>query len=137
MTEPLERPVPLFPEPDTEPFWTATRLQELRYQRCDNCGRIVFYPRGRCPHCGSDRLRWLTSGGRGTIYTFTVIRRHSHPFFRARTPYVLAYVDLDEGFRILTEVAADPDRVAIGQRVTLCWEDHETISVPMFRPDSG
>ena len=58
MTEPLERPVPLLPEPDTEPFWTATRLQELRYQRCDNCGRIVFYPRDRelaRPHKHEDK----------------------------------------------------------------------------------
>ena len=127
------RPLPL-PDPDTDPFWAATRERRLTYQRCGRCDRVVFYPRRHCSHCGSTDLRWHTSAGRGVIYTFTVIRRQDHPFFRSRLPYVLAYVDLDEGFRILAEVVADPESVRIGQPVTVEWEDHEQLRIPIFRP---
>jgi hypothetical protein len=73
------------------------------------------------------------SAGFGTVYTYTVVRQHGHPFFRARAPYVVAYVDLDEGFRMLAEVVGDPDTVQIGQRVAVDWEDHDEVSVPVFR----
>jgi uncharacterized OB-fold protein len=81
--------------------------------------------------------RWRESAGTGTIYTFTVIRQHGHPYFRSRTPYVVAFVDLDEGFRVLTEIAADPASVRIGQRVAVAWEDHDEVSVPVFRVVDG
>jgi uncharacterized OB-fold protein len=74
------------------------------------------------------------SAGRGTIYTYTVVRQHGHPFFRAHAPYVVAYVDLDEGFRILAEVATEPGTVHVGQRVEVTWEDHDEVAVPLFRP---
>ena len=31
-----KRPLPIFPEPDTEPFWEATKRHELRYQACND-----------------------------------------------------------------------------------------------------
>lgn len=132
------RPQPEFPEPDTEPFWEATRDGRLTYQVCRRCGGIVFYPRGHCTHCTSLELDLRTSGGRGTIYTFTVIRQHGHPFFRGRVPYVVAFIDLDEGFRMLAEVAApDPGQVAIGRRVEVGWEDGGDVRIPIFalRPE--
>jgi uncharacterized OB-fold protein len=133
MSQEAGRPLPVFPDADTEPFWAATRRHELTYQRCDRCGRVVFYPRAHCPHCGSLALTVHISAGRGSVYTYTVIRRQTHPFFRARAPYVLAYIDLAEGFRMLAEVAASPAEMAIGQPVSVGWEDHELLSVPVFR----
>lgn len=127
------RPQPEFPEPDTGPFWEATREGRLTYQVCRRCGGIVFYPRGHCTHCTSLELDLRTSEGRGTIYTFTVIRQHGHPFFRGRVPYVVAFVDLDEGFRMLAEVAApDPDQVAIGRRVEVGWDEGGDVRIPIF-----
>jgi uncharacterized OB-fold protein len=46
---------------------------------------------------------------------------------------VVGFIDLDEGFRMLAEIAADPAAVQIGQRVAVDWEDHEDLSVPIFR----
>ena len=54
------------------------------------------------------------------------------PFFRGKAPYAVAYVDLDEGPRFLTNVVGvdDPGAdVHIGQRVQLHWEEHEELSV--------
>jgi uncharacterized protein len=130
-----ERPLPLFPEPDTEPFWTATADHRLTYQVCMDCGQVVFHPRRHCTGCLRSDLGWRDSAGRGTVYTFTVIRQSGQPFFRERIPYVVGMIDLDEGFRMLAEIEADPGAVHVNQRVTVGWEDHPGLSVPIFRPD--
>ena len=60
-----------------------------------------------------------------------------HPFFGNKTPYVVALIDLDEGFRMMSNVVglADPEReLKVGQRVRVEWEDHEALSLPVFRP---
>jgi uncharacterized OB-fold protein len=131
------RPQPSFPEPDTEPFWEATRRHELCYQVCDDCAGVVFFPRRHCPHCMSMRLSWRTSAGEGTVYTCTVIRQIGLPAFRERAPYAVAWIDLDEGFRIISNVVGvdDPATVSIGQRVRLTWEDQpDGIALPLFTP---
>jgi len=132
-----QRPLPAFPEPDTEPFWAATSDHRLTYQVCLACGQVVFHPRRHCPGCLDANLEWRESAGRGRVYTFTVIRQHGHPFFRARTPYVVGLIDLTEGFRMLAEIAASPDAVRVGQSVNVEWEDHGQLSIPVFHPAEG
>jgi len=133
------RPLPRFPEPDTEPFWQATKEHRLTYATCDECGKVVFFPRRHCPNCGSSRQTWHDSQGAGTIYSYSVIRQNRHPAFKDLGAYAIAYVDLDEGFRILSNIVgvADPTKdIKIGQRVRLRWEDQEggEVSLPMFAP---
>jgi uncharacterized protein len=130
-----QRPLPAFPEPDTEPFWAATAGHRLTYQACRQCGQVVFYPRRHCTGCTSGDLEWLDSAGRGTVYSFTVIRQNGQPFFRARIPYIVGLIDLDEGFRMVAEIEAAPHEVRVNQRVAVSWEDHPGLSIPVFRPD--
>lgn len=132
------RPLPHFPEPDTEPFWTATAGHRLTYQVCGQCGQVVFYPRRHCTGCvpgAGGALELRDSAGRGTVYSFTVIRQNPHPFFSARLPYVVGLIDLDEGFRMVAEIDAPPEAVHVDQRVSVTWEDHPGLSVPLFAPD--
>ena len=131
------RPLPRFPEPDTQAFWEATKSHELIYQVCNACAGVVFYPRSHCTHCTSLDLAWRKSQGQGTIYTFSVVRRSQHPGFKDLVPYAVAWVDLDEKFRLLTNIVEvrEPEReLRIGQRVTLKWLDFESVSLPAFRP---
>jgi uncharacterized OB-fold protein len=131
------RPLPTLHEADTRPFWEATKSHELRYQRCADCGTIVFYARQHCTSCLGHSLEWETSAGEGTVYTYSVVRQSYHPFFRSRSPYAVAWIDLDEGFRMMSNVVGvdDPTTgVQIGQRVRVEWEDHEEVSIPLFRP---
>ncbi|MDE0207707.1 MAG: Zn-ribbon domain-containing OB-fold protein [Candidatus Tectomicrobia bacterium] len=133
------RPQPRFPEPDTQPFWDATKRRELTYQTCDRCGAVVFYPRRHCPECGSTDTTWNVSRGEGTVYTFSVIMQSRHPAFADLGPYAVAYVDLDEGFRIMSNIVGveDPVRdVRCGMRVRLRWEDQgsDEVALPMFEP---
>ncbi|MEV7005099.1 OB-fold domain-containing protein [Streptosporangium sp. NPDC051022] len=129
----LERPIPDLATSDQNEYWRATADRRLLHRRCSACSAPLPLVRRHCHHCGSRELGWRESAGRGTVYTYTVIRRHPHPYFRGRTPYVLAYVDLDEGPRMLAEIEADPGSVTIGHRVELAWAEAGEINVPIFR----
>ena len=132
----VSRPLPnLEADPDTRAFWQATQSRALKYQQCENCRTIVFYPRAHCTGCVDGALQWHTSSGRGHVYTYSVIRQSYHPFFRTQVPYIVAWVDLEEGPRILCNITGveDPDLQLIGQPVEVRWEAHENLEVPLFR----
>jgi uncharacterized OB-fold protein len=136
MSEPT-RPLPDPDEHDTGDFWRATADGELRYQQCEGCGTIVFPPRRHCTGCVDGTLAWRVASGRGTVYSFSVVRQSYHPFFRGKVPYVVAWIDLEEGPRLLSNVVdvADPAQdVRIGMAVELTWEVHEAVRIPLFRP---
>jgi uncharacterized OB-fold protein len=133
----LTRPLPNLKEYDTGKFWEGTKQGELRYQKCDDCETIVFYPRRHCTGCLGNNLSWHTASGKGTVYSYSVVRQSYHPFFRQQIPYAVAWVDLDEGPRLLTNIVGvdDPlNDVSIGQRVEVEWEEHEELSIPLFKP---
>lgn len=134
--KPVTRPLPRLHEPDTAPFWRATKSGEFTYQQCDGCGTVVWHPRAHCTGCLDGKLAWKTSAGLGEIYSYSIIRQSYHPFFRNKVPYVVAYVDLDEGPRFLTNMTGieDPDaEVRVGQRVRLVWEEHDELSIPLVQ----
>ena len=107
--KPITRPLPRADEPDTAPFWAGTKVKEFRYQACRNCGTVVWHPRAHCTGCLDGDLEWRVSKGRGAVYSFSVVRQSYHPFFRGQVPYAVAYVDLDEGPRFLTNVVGVDD----------------------------
>ena len=131
------RPLPRLDEADTGDFWRKTRDKVLAYQHCEDCGANVFYPRRHCTGCLGSNLTWQASAGEGTIYTFSVVRQSYHPFFRTLVPYAVAWIDLDEGVRILSNITGVTDpgaELAIGQRVRVTWEEHEELCIPLFQP---
>ena len=133
------RPQPRFPEPHTEPFWEGAQQGELRYQRCNDCPTVVFYPRHHCPDCGSNNLDWHTSSGEGTVYTFSVVMQNRMPGFIDLGAYSVAYIDLDEGFRMMSSVVGVDNPVEdihIGQRVRVEFEEQDEgeYPIPVFRP---
>lgn len=138
MTSPM-RPQPRFPEPDTEAFWDATKRHELTFQRCNSCGETIFYPRRHCTNCGSTDTSSQVSKGEGVVYTFSVVVQNRHPAFKDLGAYAVGYVDLDEGFRLMTNIVGilDPIRdIECGMRVRVRWEDQGEgqVSLPMFEP---
>jgi len=134
------RPQPGFPEPDTKHYWEGAKAGELRYQTCDDCdGRVNFTPSAHCQACGGSNLTWNVSKGDGTVYTFSVVMQNRIPGFQELGAYAVAYVDLDEGFRMLTNVVVDGDPtqlVSVGQRVKVDFEQQDSgeYPVPIFRP---
>jgi uncharacterized OB-fold protein len=55
---------------------------------------------------------------------------------RADPNYVIAYVTLEEGVSMMTNIVdCDPDTVSIGQKVELAFQDTEDgQKVPVFKP---
>ena len=133
------RPQPQFPEPNTASYWDGVKAGELRYQTCDDCNNIVFYPRQHCPKCLSASLSWQVSKGEGTVYTYSVVRQNRVPAFIELGAYSVAYIDLDEGFRMFSSVIGVDHPVTgihIGQRVKVEFEpqDEGEYPIPVFRP---
>ena len=130
------RPLPNLRDLDTQAFWQATKEKRLTYQQCADCGAVVFYPRRHCTGCMSRNLAWKESAGQGTVYTYSIVRQSYHPFFRSMAPYAVAWIDLDEGPRLVSNVVGveDPASVRIGMRVKVRWEEHEKLCVPLFEP---
>ncbi len=131
-----KRPLPSAKEHDTQAFWAATRNGEFKYQQCKACHTVIFYPRSvTAPGVPMVNSSGNSLSGNGTVYSFSVVRQSYHPFFRNQVPYVVAWIDMDEGPRILSNIvglAASDKEVSIGQRVTIEWEEHEALSIPLF-----
>jgi uncharacterized OB-fold protein len=137
VTDEVPKPRPE-PTPVSQPFWDALRDERVEVQRCDACGRWVYYPRARCPSCLSDRLTWTAVDGLGTVYTFTVAEQATAPPFADEVPQLLAVVELTEGVRLSTTlVDVDPAAIAVGMAVTPVF-DHgdDGITLLRFRPQS-
>ena len=133
------RPQPRFPEPNTAAYWEGVQERALRYQQCNACEEVVFTPRLHCTSCGSGDLEWKTSSGEGTVYTYSVVRQNRNPRFADLGAYAVAYVDLDEGFRIFTNVVGvdDPTQdIACGMRVRVAFEEQDDggYPIPVFEP---
>lgn len=126
-----ERKIPApFVNPENKPFWDAAAEGRLLIKRCRSCGQPHYYPRALCPFCFSDDTEWMEAKGTGEIYTYSVMRRG------APVPYALAYVTLDEGISMLTNIVdCDLDALAIGQRVRVIFKpSEEGAPVPVFTP---
>lgn len=115
--------------PETRPFWEAAAEGRLLLKACRACGRAHWYPKVVCPFCHSDDLEWREASGRGTIYTYSVMRR-------VEVPYVLAYVTLEEGPTLMTNIVdCDVDSVRIGQSVQVRFRQApQGRTVPVFAP---
>jgi uncharacterized OB-fold protein len=121
--------------PETREFWAATADGRLLLKRCLDCGTVIWYPRTICPECASLRTEWMEAAGRGRIYSYTVNHR-GEGAYQGSPPFVLAYVELDEGPRMMTNiVGADPAELAVGLPVEVVFHDTgDGSALPRFRP---
>jgi len=105
-------------------------------QRCQACHRTIFYPRISCPFCASERLEWIESSGKGTVYTFSVVRNNPPSAFARDVPFVIAIVRLEEGVQMMTNiVGCDPEDVYCDMPVQVTFEKlNEEFTLPKFKP---
>ena len=68
-----------------------------------SCGEFQFYPRSLCASCAGE-TEWVEASGRGTLYTYTVIRQNRAEAFAALSPYAVGIVELDEGVRMMSNI---------------------------------
>lgn len=105
------------PVPDPRPQ-IAADLDEPRVAGwvCTQCGNPLALPAPWCPLCRG-ALATATWGPSGTVWSSTVLRV---PLPGRTPPQILAYVDLDDGPRVLGHLSGDPaERLTAGARVEL------------------
>jgi len=124
---------------ETQPFWDGTAEGRIDLAQCDSCGFIPWYPRAICPDCQGTAMTWKTMAGTGTVYSFSVTRAGGGRAWKEHLPFVVAYVELDEGPIMMTNVVdCDPDSVTVGMAVTAVFDDTgEGTSIIRFKPSEG
>ncbi|MBP0494874.1 Zn-ribbon domain-containing OB-fold protein [Pararoseomonas indoligenes] len=130
MSDSIAQRVPPSPTPDpsTRPFWEAAKQGRLLIGRNTATGAFHYPPRPVDPFDDEGEVELVPASGRGTIYTFSIMR--------AKTPYAIAYVELEEGPRIMTNIVdCDFATLKVGQPVRLVFvKSEDGQPIPMFTP---
>lgn len=110
-------------------YWAAANEGVLLLPRCQDTGKFFWYPRKISPFTLSQNVEWIPASGKGVIYTYSIMRR-------ADPPYAIAYVTLEEGVTMMTNIVdCDFDAISIGQAVEVVFRDTEDAQkVPVFKP---
>lgn len=102
------------------------RKGQLAYQFDVAAGRAVFYPRVVSPYGG--KMEWRVSEGLGTVHAASWISP------REGGAYSVVLVDMDEGFRLMSNViGSEAQSVSIGDRVRVrIHQDEDGQLIPLF-----
>lgn len=107
-----------------QPFWDSLRAHDVRVQRCSACGTYRYHPRELCARCQSRAAEWAPISGRGTVYSYTIVRRAPTPAYQACAPYAIVHVTMEEHFRMAATIRAiEPESVQIDLPVRLVYDD--------------
>lgn len=136
MTEaaPPPRKLPAL-EPDSAFYWTSGAEGVLRIQRCNTCGIYQQPPLPRCRSCHGEDVAPQPVSGKGRVATYTV--NHEPWLPGLPVPFVFAAVELEEQAElyVFTNIAGPVEAVRRGMRVSVCFEQHEDVWLPMFQPE--
>ncbi|WP_066304282.1 Zn-ribbon domain-containing OB-fold protein [Bacillus sp. FJAT-29814] len=80
---------------------------------CPKCGRKYFPLKELCVDC-LETCETVQVGPYGNIFSYTRVGVDS-PLYKA--PYTLAFIDLDDGVRLLARVDESKEKVGVGKRV--------------------
>jgi uncharacterized OB-fold protein len=124
----MTAPVIHQPDAPSAAFFAGLGDGRILLQRCRACGKAQFYPRAVCSHCQGRDLEWLVSAGTGAVYSVTTVYRGPSAAFKDVTPYQVALVDMDEGFRFMANVRGG--EAEIGTRVRVIYEERGDQTIP-------
>jgi uncharacterized OB-fold protein len=133
--EEYKKPLPLITKL-SKVFYDGCRQNKLLYQQCGDCGCVIFFPKFLCPNCMSHNLVWKESKGKGKIYTYTITYDYGPREFMQDGPFSLALIDLDEGFRMMSNVVdCDFNEIKCDMPVEVVFDPvTPEITLPKFRP---
>lgn len=132
-----KKPLPQ-PTPWSKPFWEGCKRHELLIQKCQDCQKVVFYPKMFCPHCLSSNIEWIKASGKGKVYSYMVVYSYQPTEFEGDLPYVVAVIELEEGVRMMSNViGCPPDKVKCDMGVEVVFDNvTEEFTLPKFKPVS-
>ncbi len=108
--------------PATEPFWDACNVGELRLQRCVRDGAFRYPESPVCPHCLSAEYSWEPVSGGAKLWSWITMHQNYFPALVDCGPYVVAFVELDEGPFLISAIASGSGPLECGQRLELGFE---------------
>ena len=131
--QPPGTPAPV-PSIFSAPYWEGCAEGELRFLRCAHCQLALADAPRICWRCHSRVLNWEVSGGRGRLYSWTIVWRPQTPEFEV--PYAVAIVDLAEGCSIISSViGCAPEDLVEGMELAVEFHPNsDRLSLPYFRP---
>ena len=119
-------------QPWSEKFWEGTKQGKLLIQVCKDCKSKIFYPRKFCPECWSGNLDWIEASGKAKIYTFSTAYSMVEPKFMDELPYTIAYVDLEEGIRMMTRIVdCEPEDIRFDMDVEVVFHERDGSFCPI------
>ena len=102
-------------------FWREIpQRYNLIGNKCGICNKTFFPPKEACPYCrrkSIGKMNEFKFCGKGEVITYTII--HTAPeFFQKQIPYIIAFVKLNEGPKITTQIVdCEINHVKIGMKV--------------------
>jgi uncharacterized OB-fold protein len=120
--------------PESAFYWSSCEDGRLRIQRCGACGHWQQPPWPRCTRCHSEDVSPQPVSGRARVATYTI--NHEPWLPGLDVPFVFAAVELEEQpeLYVFTNILAPAGSVRRGQAVTVTFEQHEDVWLPMFVP---
>jgi hypothetical protein len=124
--------------PEAKPYWDGLKEHKLMMPKCEDCGRVFFYPRVLCPGCHSRRITWIQASGKGKLYSFEIVHQRLNQSYKLPTPYVLAMIELEEGARMmsnLVNIEPDPKVIHCDMPVEVLYEKlTDDVTIALFQP---
>jgi uncharacterized protein len=136
------RPVPI-PDAVSEFYWDSAKQGRLSIQGFEGIGLLQHPPSpvpevpGGGPPLDQAVPVAVEVSGRGTLFSFTILRQPFHPGFVDAIPLMIGLTELDDapGVRILTNIVdAQPDQLRIGLPMEVVFERRGDMALPQFRP---
>ncbi len=95
--------------------------------RCAGCGTPYFPKVASChnPRCDDSRIEDCSFGGNGQIWSYSVADfppPSPYKFDKPFKPYVIAVVDMDDGLRLVGQLADGIEQATVGAKVQLVIE---------------
>ena len=133
----MEHTAATLPAPQLTPvnqvYWDSLSAGNLMFQSCA-CGHKWLPARTECPSCLSRDLQWVKATGKARLITWVVYHHAYHPSVAGRLPYTVAVVELEEGPRLVTNIAGptgnEPLRVDLPLQLRI--EREGETAVPRF-----
>lgn len=116
------------------PFWEGCTVGELRLQACDECGRSWYPESPVCPACLSGRFTWKAAAGRAKLWSWIIMHQRYLEAFSDELPYLIAFVQLEEGPFMTSTLVDPPDDLRCGMPLQVEFSQvSEERSIPKFR----
>jgi uncharacterized OB-fold protein len=116
---------------DDRAFWDGVQQRRLVLERCGDCGAMRHPPRPMCPECGSLARATFDATGRGRVLSYVIPRHPLPPGFD--DPLVIGLVELEEGARLVSNLAIDPDDVRNDMAVEVRFDPVDDDGLLMHR----